>query len=196
MTSVVGVYLLSGSACLVHMWVSVCVQACLVGWGMELRGNVITGLCPKCSHRPRWEEGKICIKNTFFEIWADLNKPTVVCPREKNYYLWTHVEPWKNGHPDKSQCKRWKGEKWCLPVSSAFWILCNHQDFAHSQFCCLPWQITFLCCCWGLWMPYQSRGNPLGKCEFQKKVRGKGAQKQGWDWGSLSINVISEPWAK
>lgn len=68
MTSVVGVYLLSGSACLVHMWVSVCVQAWLVGWGMERRGNVITGLRPKPSGRLRAEEGKICIKNTFFEV--------------------------------------------------------------------------------------------------------------------------------
>jgi len=33
MTSVVGVYLLSGSACLVHMWVSLCVQVCFGGWG-------------------------------------------------------------------------------------------------------------------------------------------------------------------
>lgn len=32
MTSVVGVYLLSGSACLVHMWVSVCVCK-RVQWG-------------------------------------------------------------------------------------------------------------------------------------------------------------------
>lgn len=30
---------------------------------------------------------------------------------------------------------------------SAFLILCNHRDFAHSQFCCLPWQVTFFCCC-------------------------------------------------
>lgn len=45
-------------------------------------------------------------------------------------------------------------------------------------------------------MPYQSRGNWLGKCEFQQEVSGKGAQKQGWDWRSLSIDVISEPWAK
>lgn len=86
MTSVVGVYLLSGSACLVHMWVSVCVQVCLVGWGMERRGNVITGLYPECSRRPRGEEEKICIKNTFFEVWAVLNRPTTICPRERNYY--------------------------------------------------------------------------------------------------------------
>lgn len=138
MTSVVGVYLLSGSACLVHMWVSVCVQACLVEWGMELRGNVITGLCPKCSCRPTWERGKICIKKMFFEVWAALNKPTTMCPRERNYYLWTDTEPYKKGHQEKSQWKRWKGKKWCLPVFSAFAILFNHQDFAHRHFVVCP----------------------------------------------------------
>lgn len=85
MTSVVGVYLLSGSARLVHMWVSVCVQACLVGREQEWGGNGITALCPECCCRPRGEEGEICIKTKFFEGWAVLNRPITTRPRVRNY---------------------------------------------------------------------------------------------------------------
>lgn len=65
MTSVVGVYLLSGSACLVRMWASVYTQVCLVadgGW----TGNVIIapkGLGAEFSQRHVGWGGKVFITN-------------------------------------------------------------------------------------------------------------------------------------
>lgn len=178
MTSVVGVYLLSGSARLVHMWVSVCVQACLVGREQEWGGNGITALCPECCCRPRGEEGEICIKTKFFEGWAVLNRPITTRSRVRIY-----SPPFERARCSKKwplrfiSMKEVRRENVTVPFS-AFLILCNQHDFAHRQFCCLPWRVTLLCCCWGLFMQHRSRGNRFGKCELESQVSGKRARKQ------------------
>lgn len=166
-----------------YIWGCLCVQACFVGWGME-PGETSSLACAPNALADQGEKkerflSKTCsLKAGLFSTDLQARVPgkaTITLPLNEH----AHTQLHKNGHYDKSQWKRWEGKKWGTPVSSAFWIPCHHhQPFAHSQLCCLPWQATSSCGCWGL-SAIPERRDWFGKCEFRCEVSGEGAQKQG-----------------